>query len=439
MSNATEEGITKVKTTACEMLLKQHAERHMLARASAVAAAAASVAAKMDVVRPVARDRRARPAMIPEAIRAQVESEKAARDAVVAKLMDQGYDAEGAASELSTIVREQKEARRPPGVPEIVFDEDGVPGVFVRDAREQYELADASWRFDVVPEIMDGKNVADFYDPDIADRLAELEAEEAELEAAFAEAGFNLADENAVLTAEQLALFHRVLAARERIKLEARMRPGRGVKSHNPIPRSLRPPDKETALDRMTRLNMDIDKAAANIDTARAKRERSRSRIPDRDATAAALDAALGEAAWSEAKDKGLQPGPAKRRGRSRTRADDGAMGDDAGAGAGDGEAEHKDGGDGERLRSLSRARSLAGFRSKSHTRDNSRARRVAPLPGQGYENEHAKKKAEKMLARRWTVEKRLARAGEGDNKILNEMPRHLYSGKISNGTRDRR
>lgn len=34
------------------------------------------------------------------------------------------------------------------------------------------------WRYDVVPEIYNGKNIADFVDPDIWDKLDELEKEE---------------------------------------------------------------------------------------------------------------------------------------------------------------------------------------------------------------------------------------------------------------------
>lgn len=37
------------------------------------------------------------------------------------------------------------------------------------------------WKFDVVPEIMDGKNVADFIDPDIEEKLESLEREEERL------------------------------------------------------------------------------------------------------------------------------------------------------------------------------------------------------------------------------------------------------------------
>merc|ERR1719310_1755222 len=44
-------------------------------------------------------------------------------------------------------------------------------------------LEDPKWKYDVVPEIMDGKNIADFVDPDIDRKLAELEKEEALLSA----------------------------------------------------------------------------------------------------------------------------------------------------------------------------------------------------------------------------------------------------------------
>jgi nucleolar GTP-binding protein len=36
---------------------------------------------------------------------------------------------------------------------------------------------------DIMPEIMDGKNVADFIDPDIAEKLEALEREEEKLQA----------------------------------------------------------------------------------------------------------------------------------------------------------------------------------------------------------------------------------------------------------------
>ncbi len=39
------------------------------------------------------------------------------------------------------------------------------------------------WKYDVMPEIWEGKNVADFIDPDIEEKLEALEREEEKLQA----------------------------------------------------------------------------------------------------------------------------------------------------------------------------------------------------------------------------------------------------------------
>jgi nucleolar GTP-binding protein len=64
-----------------------------------------------------------------------------------------------------------------------IEEENGGPGVYNIDLKKTYDLADADWRHDNVPELFNGKNVADFVDPDIEAKLAELEAEEERLEA----------------------------------------------------------------------------------------------------------------------------------------------------------------------------------------------------------------------------------------------------------------
>jgi hypothetical protein len=46
-----------------------------------------------------------------------------------------------------------------------------------------YILENPEWKFDVIPEIMNGKNIADFIDPDIEEKLEALEREEERLEA----------------------------------------------------------------------------------------------------------------------------------------------------------------------------------------------------------------------------------------------------------------
>jgi len=57
----------------------------------------------------------------------------------------------------------------------------GGPGVYSVDLRKKFLLKDSNWRYDVVPEILDGKNVADFVDPDpeLMKKIIDLEKETA--------------------------------------------------------------------------------------------------------------------------------------------------------------------------------------------------------------------------------------------------------------------
>ena len=43
-------------------------------------------------------------------------------------------------------------------------------------------LSNPDWKEDIIPEIMNGKNIADFIDPDILEKLEALEREEEKLE-----------------------------------------------------------------------------------------------------------------------------------------------------------------------------------------------------------------------------------------------------------------
>jgi len=74
------------------------------------------------------------------------------------------------------------------------MEELGGAGVYSVDLWRKSILEDSSWKYDAVPEIMDGQNIADFVDPDIDKKLAELEREEALL---LAESG--LADDDEVI------------------------------------------------------------------------------------------------------------------------------------------------------------------------------------------------------------------------------------------------
>jgi nucleolar GTP-binding protein len=62
-----------------------------------------------------------------------------------------------------------------------IQDEFGGAGNFYIPVESHYLLEDEAWNFDRWPEFYNGKNVADFYDPDIEEKLRALEEEEDKL------------------------------------------------------------------------------------------------------------------------------------------------------------------------------------------------------------------------------------------------------------------
>jgi nucleolar GTP-binding protein len=62
-----------------------------------------------------------------------------------------------------------------------IEEETGGAGVYNINLKNFYDLADPEWKEDKVPEFFNGKNIADFVDPDIENKLKELEAEEEKL------------------------------------------------------------------------------------------------------------------------------------------------------------------------------------------------------------------------------------------------------------------
>lgn len=60
-------------------------------------------------------------------------------------------------------------------------EEFGGAGNFYIPIEEHYQLEDPDWKFDRWPEFYLGKNVMDFYDPDIEEKLKALEEEEDKL------------------------------------------------------------------------------------------------------------------------------------------------------------------------------------------------------------------------------------------------------------------
>jgi nucleolar GTP-binding protein len=62
-----------------------------------------------------------------------------------------------------------------------------------------------------------------------------------------------------------------------------------------------------------------------------------------------------------------------------------------------------------------------------------------APEEGEGFGSYEAKMAAEAMDKRTWKRQAKFAKATESDRRVLNEKPKHLFSGKRGMGKTDRR
>lgn len=144
-----------------------------------------------------------------------------------------------------------------------IEEENGGAGVYNVDLKKWYDLTDPDWNHDKVPEFFNGKNIADYVDPDIESRLAALEAEEERLE----EEGYY--DESESMDDEEdLDIKMKAEMIRDRRKLmmnEARTK--RSIKNKAQIPRSKKARTLAQMQNHFTKIGLD---PSTTVDRARA-------------------------------------------------------------------------------------------------------------------------------------------------------------------------
>lgn len=283
----------------------------------------------------------------------------------------------------------------------------GGPGTHRVDTTRYYSLKEDDWKTDIVPEIMDGKNIADFVDADIDARLAELESEENALMAAAGEEP-PAEEENPA----QVALLKAVRTKRRAVVLESRL--DRGM-NRAALPRTapgLRPTAAEARED-LAAVGVPADVAARMVAHSGVTR-RGRS----------------------------LSRGPAPARGGAGAAADGGADGDDDMGGAARSTSRGRSGAP-KRGRATSRGRSMHGSEDggedgASHGRSRSRSHGpVVPSPAaEGLKDDKQQKHARSRLKRMQRTDF-MGTAGDSDRRILTKMPKHLFSGKRGIGSSD--
>ncbi|KAK9090150.1 hypothetical protein Sjap_023327 [Stephania japonica] len=346
MSTLTEDGVIAVKNAACERLLNQRVEIKMKSKKIN------DCLNRFHVAMPKPRDQKERPPCIPQAV-----LERKAKEAVEIEKRKLEKDLE---------------------------NENGGAGVYSADMRKHYILADDEWKYDIMPEILDGHNVYDFVDPDILQRLEELEREEGlQLEQAADDDDFEM--DGKELTPEEQEALAEIRKKKSLLIQEHRIKKST-AESRPIVPRKF-DKDKKYTTKRMgrqlTSLGLDPTKAI----------ERARGRSLSR-----------------------------KGRKRERSLAGEDEVGDDA-----------MDV-DGDQPRKKLRLRSQSISRSRSRSRPPSEV-----IPGEGFKDSAQKVKAIKIGKKAVKMRNKDARRGEADRVIPNLKPKHLYSGKRSTGKTDRR
>jgi len=375
MSTFSEDGVAAVKATCCDLLLRDRVEQKIGSKK------VEGILNRLHVAEARPRDGRARETCIPESVRAQ-------RQARASMDVDHGAPGapkaapEGPGGVLGTGRRTLRDLQ----------EASGGAGVFSFPYQEHWDLRNAEWKFDVVPEIMDGKNIADFVDPDIEARLQQLEAEEERLmEIAHAEAAARMDDEPTAEEAETAALAERIRVKKRLLVAKHRLAKG----ANRPrVPRSKgsAPPERNVANLQKQLGEVGVRLGREDLQNAR-KRGRSMSRARLR---------------GDEDEDDGSRR-PSKRR-------------------SADMDPEER------REAKLARSRSRVAIRGESRSASRPRSRSVA-----GLRDESQAREADKILKSKQRLRNSYGKVGESDRRIALKREKWMLTGKRGVGKTDRR
>ena len=164
MSNTTGNGVFDVKSKACDILLKYREVTNHGASTKDITGLD-----KIYIAQPTQiRDNRKRLPNIPQSF--IEEKNNKITEEKNEKVEEEKFLREDTINTLEKKITNNK-------VKEIIEANGGV-GVYYFPQREEFKLENPDWKYDVWPEIMDGKNVYDFVDKDILKKVEALEKEE---------------------------------------------------------------------------------------------------------------------------------------------------------------------------------------------------------------------------------------------------------------------
>lgn len=241
-STLTEEGVIKVKTEACDRLLSHRVDTKMKGNK------VNEVLNRLHLAVPTKRDNKERPPFIPEGAitrkkRMEVDAPKKKRERDLE--MEMGDD-------------------------------------YILDLQKYWDLMNSSEKYDKIPEIWEGHNIADYIDPDIMKKLEELEKEEELRQVAGEYDSEPESEDEEMMEIRQLA---QQIREKKKLKiLESKEKDTQGPK----MPRTAKKVQRKVLEKEMSSLGLDMagkDEAHYAVQTRRArsvtrKRKREESEPP---------------------------------------------------------------------------------------------------------------------------------------------------------------
>lgn len=246
LSCVTQEGVQQVKNTVCDRLIAERVNAKLKAGQASQPANAEQPTGRLGDL--LARIHVARPM-------AGAVSETTIPEAVV----------NGTHKKYDPLDPERRKLERD------LEEENGGAGVYNIDMKKFFDLENDDWKHDKVPEFFNGKNVADFVDPDIEAKLAALEEEEERLEAeGYYDESESMEDEDEADTRMKAGLIRN---KRKQIMTAARDKKSLKNKAH--IPRAKKARTLSQMQSHFGSIGLDpsatVDRARANIRNASSK------------------------------------------------------------------------------------------------------------------------------------------------------------------------
>uniref|UniRef100_A0A0V0G4Q4 Nucleolar GTP-binding protein 1 n=1 Tax=Triatoma dimidiata TaxID=72491 RepID=A0A0V0G4Q4_TRIDM len=244
MSTVTEEGISEAKQQACDKLLAFRVESKVQCKKIE------GILNRLHVAYPKERDAKLRPPCIPDTV-------------LTKRLAKAGLMSAEENMEEDELEMKKKLERDI----EVELGDD-----YVLDLKKNYDLPE-EYKYDIIPEMIDGHNIADYIDPDIFKKLEELEHEETLRE----EAGFyavpKIELDSTLQDIKELAA--QIRDKKAIMKQEARVRKA----STKPVmPRTATPKVRERSVSRFRSELGKLGVEPENSEKAGYKRTRGRSR-----------------------------------------------------------------------------------------------------------------------------------------------------------------